>query len=68
MQTLSPCGADPNHTERCGALAAGVPRVTAKLKAPSPGQPVSLFSSAGLHKDHLAARRAGASGKAGLGQ
>lgn len=39
MQTLSPCGADPNHTERCGALAAGVPRVTAKLKAPYPGPP-----------------------------
>ncbi|KAI5241022.1 Tyrosine-Protein Phosphatase Non-Receptor Type 5 [Manis pentadactyla] len=32
------------------------------------GPPVSLFTSAGLHKVHFAARRAGPSGKAGLGQ
>lgn len=42
--------------------------MAAQPEAPATAPPVSLFSSAGLHKVYLAARRARASGRANFGQ
>lgn len=68
MRPLSCAGVHSNHVGRVRAVAEEVWGVTAQSKAPPLAPPVSVSSTTGLHKVHLAARRAGASGRAGLGQ
>ena len=68
MRPLSCARVHSNHVGRVRAEAEEVWGVTAQSKAPPLAPPVSVSSTTGLHKVHLAARRAGASGRAGLGQ
>ena len=68
MRPLSCVRVDSNHVGRVRAEVEGLWGVTAQSKAPPLVPPVSVSASTGLHKVHLAVRRAGASGRAGLGQ